>query len=313
MRHARTAQSGRNDPVRSSRPETRHTFKISAKTLGALALPDFCPRCFWLSEHHDLPFQMGFPGIFSSIDSFTKKVVHAHFDRRHAAPPYLAPLGKLAGYVDPPHYSKYQLADPATGITLTASPDGVFKRPNGRTIIVDYKTARFSGTQDSLFPIYNVQLNVYALIGESQGLSPVTGLTLIYFEPLNDDATVRSDGIETPGGFRLPFAAKLLDVPVEPGIIPPLREKAAEILASADPPDGRADCEDCRLFAALPRPPAARRAAKRQRSPVGGRRSAPLTSIPPPESSWPRRPSSGRPKSPAQLGRDQSSPQVGHS
>jgi len=23
-------------------------FRISAKNLGELALPDFCPRCFWL-------------------------------------------------------------------------------------------------------------------------------------------------------------------------------------------------------------------------------------------------------------------------
>jgi len=48
-------------------------LKISAKNLGATALEDFCPRCYWikLKMGNRLPFQ-SFPGIFSSIDSYTK-------------------------------------------------------------------------------------------------------------------------------------------------------------------------------------------------------------------------------------------------
>jgi len=43
---------------------------ISAKNLGELAMPDFCPRCFWLKTHaKQLPFQI-FPGdLHSSIDA----------------------------------------------------------------------------------------------------------------------------------------------------------------------------------------------------------------------------------------------------
>jgi len=53
-------------------------LRISDKNLGALALPDFCPRCFWLKTkaRNKLPFQI-FTGIFSSIDAYTKRVVHA--------------------------------------------------------------------------------------------------------------------------------------------------------------------------------------------------------------------------------------------
>ena len=55
-------------------PESQ--LRIFAKTLGELALPGFCPRCFWLKMHtRQLPFQI-FPGIFSSIDVYTKRVVH---------------------------------------------------------------------------------------------------------------------------------------------------------------------------------------------------------------------------------------------
>jgi len=68
-------------------------LRISAKDLGELAKPDFCPRCFWLKRHaKPLPFQI-FPGIFSSIDSYTKKVVHAWMDRNDGAPFGLENLG----------------------------------------------------------------------------------------------------------------------------------------------------------------------------------------------------------------------------
>src|SRR5205814_9298993 len=50
-------------------------LRISAKTLGLLALPNFCSRCFHTRMHcgDKLPFQI-FPGIFASIDSYSKKV-----------------------------------------------------------------------------------------------------------------------------------------------------------------------------------------------------------------------------------------------
>lgn len=52
-------------------------FRISVKNLGELALAEFCPRCFRLRLHtRQLPFQI-IPGIFSSIDACTKRVVHA--------------------------------------------------------------------------------------------------------------------------------------------------------------------------------------------------------------------------------------------
>ena len=54
-------------------------LQISAKDLGALAMKGFCPRCFWIQRRTRLPWQI-FPGIFSSIDSYSKKVVHGQFD-----------------------------------------------------------------------------------------------------------------------------------------------------------------------------------------------------------------------------------------
>ncbi|MBL1130660.1 MAG: hypothetical protein D8M54_19445 [Chloroflexi bacterium] len=79
---------------------------ISAKDLGAVALAEFCPRCFWLKYKvgNKLPFQI-FPGIFRPIDSYNKKVVHGYLDRHGAAPatirqrelPGLCPIGWPGG------------------------------------------------------------------------------------------------------------------------------------------------------------------------------------------------------------------------
>jgi len=95
--------------------DMREQIRISAKNLGAVALPDFCPRCFWIKLRlkHKLPFQI-FPGIFSSIDTYNKGIVHSWFDRHGCPPACLAGLGTLTGYVNPPHFSKFNIVDNLT-------------------------------------------------------------------------------------------------------------------------------------------------------------------------------------------------------
>jgi hypothetical protein len=136
-----------------SMPET---ITISAKNLGAVAMPEFCPRCFWIQMHAEgIPFQI-FPGIFSSIDAYSKRLVHGCFDCRQTAPAWLNPLGSVRGYRNPPHYSKFSILDPATNIILRGTPDGILVMHDNSHVIVDYKTAKFTPNQDELFPMYEV-------------------------------------------------------------------------------------------------------------------------------------------------------------
>ena len=54
---------------------------ISATELGSYAGFRFCARCAWIRMHvKALPWQ-SFPGIFSSIDRYTKQVVVGHLER----------------------------------------------------------------------------------------------------------------------------------------------------------------------------------------------------------------------------------------
>ena len=58
-------------------------LRISAKTLGEVTLPYFCPRCFWLKLHaKHLPFQI-FPGIFRPIEIFEGRVSQSSTRTQH--------------------------------------------------------------------------------------------------------------------------------------------------------------------------------------------------------------------------------------
>jgi len=223
-------------------------IRISAKNLGELALPNFCPRCFWLKLHlsNKLPFQI-FPGIFSSIDGYTKNIVKAHFERNGKSPGWLEGLGEITGYREPPHYTKFGRLDPQSNVLLRGTPDGIFVRPDKSFIIADYKTAKYTGTQDSLFPMYEVQLNAYALIAEQSEFKPVSDLALIYMEPLtNSDALVDINNHRN-NGFALGFAANIHKVPLNPAGILPLLAKTREIYELPRAPDN-CGCNDCQAL-----------------------------------------------------------------
>jgi len=117
----------------------KEQLRISAKSLGAMALPDFCPRCFWLKTHmKKLPFQI-FPGIFSSIDAYTERVVHGWIDDL-GAPAWLDGVGLILGYIDPPSHHTFQMHVEEFDILLTGAADGILRLADGSIAVVDYKT-----------------------------------------------------------------------------------------------------------------------------------------------------------------------------
>lgn len=219
-------------------------YRISGKNLGDLARLNCCERCFWLKTHasNKIPFQI-FPGIFSSIDSFTKKVIHSFIDKNGIGPTYLREIGDVTGYIDPPHNSKFHYTDPSTMVTLSGDADGILKLANNTLAIVDYKTAKFTKNQDSLLPVYQVQLNAYAIISEHLGLGKVSKLALIYMEPQTESYTELSRYSDTDG-FYMDFKAYTMDVAIEPEKVHQLLRKARQLLDGPIPaPNG--NCTDC--------------------------------------------------------------------
>ena len=201
--------------------------------------------------HYDLPFGGPFPGIFSSLDSFSKKVVHAHFDRFKKAPPWLSPLGEFSSYIPPPNSRTFYIDDAATGVRLTGAPDGILVRGDGSKVIIDYKTGRHTAGQDALRPMYDIQLNGYALIADRTGLGPVKQIALVYTEPVTDGDADFLDEARTRDGFRMGFRAKVVPVDLDPDKIGPLLRKARRIYDEEAPPEGAKGCEDCASFDTL--------------------------------------------------------------
>ena len=223
-------------------------MRISAKNLGILALPDSCPRCFWMRAKlgWKSPWAI-MPGIFSSIDGFSKRAILAFFETNGHFPPWIAGRWTNATPLPTPHHSTFRLTDPETGIVLTGVPDILLGLPRRRLAILDLKTARYSKHQDFLLPMYKVQLNGYALIAEGLGMGTVEALGLVYGEPPANDDNQGLDALVGDLGFSMPFRATAEPVELDRSIIPPLLKKAKTLLDMENPPEGQENCKECGL------------------------------------------------------------------
>lgn len=223
-------------------------MRISAKNLGILALPDCCPRCFWMRAKlgWKSPWAI-MPGIFSSIDGFSKRAILAYFDTNGHFPPWIAGRWADARPLKSPHHSTFRLTDPETGVTLTGIPDLVLRLPKDKLAILDLKTARFSDHQDSLLPMYQIQLVGYALIAEGLGMGTVEALGLVYGEPPANDDNRGLDALVDDRGFSMPFKATAEPIELDRTLIPPLLRRAKTLLEMENPPAPGEGCKECRL------------------------------------------------------------------
>lgn len=71
--------------------------------------------------------------------------------------------------------------------------------------IIDYKTSRPTEGQDSLLPVYRVQLNRYARIAERLGKGTARRLALLYYEPKTDITVQDLAGLMDDDGFSMRF------------------------------------------------------------------------------------------------------------
>jgi len=215
---------------------------IGVKKLGELALVDFCPRCFWF-EYHYGPFPSRFPGIFNVLDNVSKKSVDRSLLQRKKLPDWLniSDVVKQVRWEEIGTVKKIKnrdylvIQDKKSGWILRGQPDKVFELKDGTLHIIDFKTARFTSRQNELFPLYEAQLNGYALLAHKK---PVSRLSLVYCEPKSE----LSDDIN----FHLEFSIKIDDIDLNRHKVFDLLKRAKEILEKKEPPLARPGCgETC--------------------------------------------------------------------
>ena len=229
-------------------------MRISAKNLGILALPDCCPRCFWMRAKLSWKSPWAImPGIFSSIDAYSKKAILAYFETKGHFPPWIAGRWADARPLKSPHHATFRLTDPDSGIVLTGIPDLVLGLPDDKLAILDLKTARFSDHQDSLLPMYQTQLNGYALIAEGLGMGTVAALGLVYGEPPANDDNTGLDALVDDQGFSMPFKATAMPIELNRAMIQPLLRQAKTLLEMKNPPGGQEGCKECQLIGEMVR------------------------------------------------------------
>ncbi len=219
---------------------------ISATELGRYAGFGFCARCAWIRMHvKPLPWQ-GFPGIFSSIDRYTKQVIISHLQREGELPDWMSGIGEVTGHIDPPHWSKFQARDDRTGLTLRGEADAIFQLADGACAIVDYKTSRYNPDNRSQHRVYRAQLNAYAWIGQRLDFPAVSRLALAYMEPATGDDVIAATSPVDAEGFTLGFRPRMVQVDLDPErLIPPLIRRAARIHEAQTLPEPRDGCRDC--------------------------------------------------------------------
>jgi len=221
-------------------------LKISAKNLGYTALEDFCPRCYWLKlKSKVLPWQT-FPGIFASIDAYTKHCIHHIIDRNNGAlretrPEWMLRIGNVDRYEKVPHWSKNLYLDVKSNITLSGAPDDVWVTSDQRRIIPDYKTAKHTDTQDKLFPMYEIQEIVYSIL-----IDPKAELYLIYMEPKTEPAAACENIIDC--GFALQFSGVVVPIENNKKKVREALTITRDIYEKEKAPEGRTGCKDCKAL-----------------------------------------------------------------
>ena len=155
-------------------------------------------------------------------------------------------MGDVVTLEQVPHYTRFRVTDPRSGVTLRGEPDDVLRLVGDTYHIVDYKTARFTSNAEGMYPRYEAQLNAYADIGNRTVFSPVSGLSLIYLEP---DTDVEGDPdllARSREEFLLGFSPKLRSVEMKPdSFVEALLLAAREIDEQDTPPAGRSGCQEC--------------------------------------------------------------------
>lgn len=217
---------------------------ISAKNLGAFALPGTCGKCLWLKARlgFNTPWSI-FPGIFSTLDSFSKKISTLQINAGTRAQ-WMSKCGSIKEQLPCPHWSKFSCKDPTTGVTLRGSPDELFRLEDGTIAILDYKTSKFTDHQDDLLPMYQTQLGAYKWLARMTGLGETSLTALVYFEP--DPAGAVQERI-VEAGFQMQFNAHVLPVQTDVDEVLALLKHAKEHVSLATPPPSKAKCKDCAL------------------------------------------------------------------
>ena len=207
-----------------------------------------CPRCFWLDNKLGTK-RPGFPSfnLNIAVDELFKKEFDVH---RKAGTPHPVMTEYKVDAVPFVHknmdtwrenFEGIEFKHEATGMTVSGAVDDIWLQPDGKLIIVDYKStskdSRITELSDSPWDQqYKRQLGVYSWLLEQQGFQVSTTGYLVYANASKDEI-----------GFdnKLVFETTLVPVEVETTWIEPALVKIKACLEQETIPAIGPACEFC--------------------------------------------------------------------
>lgn len=167
-------------------PSTYLNYRLSPSTLNVYR---DCPRCFWLDKIKKIKRPRG---IFPSLPGGMDRVIKNYFDvyrKKGTLPPELG-INEFKGiklFPDQNQLEKWRnwrtgLEHKENGDILFGAFDDLLEK-DGLYIPFDYKTKGSPTTEEDAVKYYQVQLDCYALMLESNGLKTSGYGFLLYFSP----------------------------------------------------------------------------------------------------------------------------------
>lgn len=150
-------------------------FRFSPSQLN---LVNECPRCFWYQHVGGIPRPRGiFPGIMGAIDRLIQAETLKFAGK--GKPRWLLPWtseGKIRA-------GTKRLAIKKREYSITGIYDELVVMDDGSVVICDYKTAAQPHSEADTKRYYGLQLDMYGLLCEANGLKPAETGYIIYTTP----------------------------------------------------------------------------------------------------------------------------------
>jgi len=147
-----------------------------------------CPRCFWRAYVAGIPRPRGiFPGLPGAIDRLVQKETLKYAGK--GKPHWLLPW-ENEGVIRP---GTKRLLIKTTNYTITGIYDDLVVMNDESVIIIDYKTAAQPHSEMNTARYYQLQLNMYALLCEANGLKPADTGYIVYTTPYYLESQVGQD------------------------------------------------------------------------------------------------------------------------
>ena len=181
------------------------------------------------------------PGSYSTYDKAEKLAVESYV-AAGITPPWMAQFGEIRRLIPAPHWSKFYFDH--GGLRVRGVADMICDMASGKLLLPDFKTAKFTESQEKWIPVYTVQLGAYALAAETQLIGMVERLVLIYMQP---QAVGLTSDMQRDDGVAIHHKAFAVEVPRNDEEIHSLCDRAMKIL-SGPPPPSQSDCQDCQNF-----------------------------------------------------------------